>query len=72
MGGKTADEVEALLAEKLDPEDVDRTRDLPTDVLTAVQSRGSLGLGNQAALGGLGLSAHRAFRVFERAASRHP
>ncbi|MDT3396933.1 acyl-CoA dehydrogenase family protein [Streptomyces sp. B1866] len=65
---KVAAEVLGLLTERLDPEELDRTREIPAGLLEEVRARGFFSLRDEPALGGLGLSDFGTFRVLERAA----
>ncbi|MFJ8751996.1 acyl-CoA dehydrogenase family protein [Streptomyces sp. NPDC102441] len=59
-----AEFVEAVV----DPDELDRTRQLPEGFLDGLQERGLLRLCVEAELGGLGLSSYEAFRAIVRAA----
>ncbi|MFD7654455.1 acyl-CoA dehydrogenase family protein [Actinosynnema sp. NPDC059797] len=62
-------ELGRLLREHVDPEEVDRTGELPDAALAALRDGGWLALGVDPELGGRGLSATNVFRVIQAAAS---
>lgn len=67
-GDETIAELTNLLRAEVDPDEVDLTRRLPDGLVDALNKGGYLKLRVDEELGGLGLSAHGAFRVFEAAA----
>ncbi|MFC9330337.1 acyl-CoA dehydrogenase family protein [Kitasatospora sp. NPDC057015] len=67
-GDEVLADLDRLLREWIDPEQVDRTGELPDGFLDELRRGGYLKLRNSAAIGGLELSAHEAFRVIEHAA----
>ncbi|GHE29389.1 acyl-CoA dehydrogenase family protein [Streptomyces capitiformicae] len=70
---RTGDEAVAdftrFLREKVDPTEVDASRELPKDVIEELRTRGCLRLMAAQEDGGRGLSAFNAFRLIETAAS---
>src|SRR5947207_7463075 len=68
VGDELVAEVGAFVEARVDPDELDRTGELPAGLLDALQDRGYFRLRNGADLGGLELSDYNAFRVVERVA----
>lgn len=68
-GDALVTQVEALVASRVDPDRVDRTRELPDGLIDDLHAGGYFKLQLDADLGGLELSPYNAFRVIEQAAS---
>jgi alkylation response protein AidB-like acyl-CoA dehydrogenase len=69
IGDALVQEVGRFLAERVDPDEIDATGELPAGLTTELQARGYLRLRIEPHLGGLGLSFRNAFRAIEAAAS---
>ncbi|OLB75935.1 MAG: hypothetical protein AUI14_19995 [Actinobacteria bacterium 13_2_20CM_2_71_6] len=61
-----------LLAGQLDPEEVDRIRELPAGLVEALKRHGYFAMSVPPELGGLGLSPYHVFRLIEGAAGWSP
>ncbi|GAA1368697.1 acyl-CoA dehydrogenase family protein [Streptomyces beijiangensis] len=69
-GERVAAEIAEFLEKRVDPDEVDRTGELPAGLLDEIRGRGYFKLRNDEAVGGLALGSYEALRVIERA-SRH-
>ncbi|MFJ1767924.1 acyl-CoA dehydrogenase family protein [Amycolatopsis sp. NPDC088138] len=68
-GDAIAADVLAHVRSHVDPDELDRTRELPVGLLTGLRDRGYLKLANGSDLGGRALSRYQTFRAVESAAS---
>ena len=69
-GDSAAARLRDLLAEQVDPDELDSTRTLPRGLVPALHAGGFLAMTVPSADGGLGLSAFNTFRLLETAAAR--
>ncbi|TGB14458.1 acyl-CoA dehydrogenase family protein [Streptomyces sp. MZ04] len=68
-GDELAAELAAFVGDRVDPEEIDRTAELPDGLLADLRDHGYFRLVNDAGLGGRGLSAYNTFRAVERVAA---
>lgn len=69
IGDESVAQLSALLIDQVDPEEIDRSGELPDDLVDLLRRDGWLALGTAPELGGRGLSAFNAFRAVHTAAS---
>lgn len=68
-GDAAAAQLRDLLADHVDPDELDRTRELPDDLVPALHAKGYLAMTVPAVDGGLGLSPFNTFRLLETASA---
>ncbi|WP_050373136.1 acyl-CoA dehydrogenase family protein [Streptomyces acidiscabies] len=69
-GDRALTEITRFMAEWIDPDDLDATRELPPGFLKEIRERGLAKLGADPAVGGRGLSPRNIFRVIDAVAGR--